>query len=250
MKMTELDGLYALWYREFKVFLREKSRIVSSLFTPLLWIVVFGGGLGSSVSLGGTNYQVFIFPGILTMTILFSSIFFGLYIVWDKKIDFFKEVLVAPLSRLTIFAGKTLGGCTDALIQGSLMLAFGVILGISYSVQMVVQAIIFMLVLAAAVVSIGLIIGSFMESPEGFNLIISFLVFPLFFLSGALFPIDNLPSWLRVFTTLNPVTYAVDGMRGVMLGMSTFPVMMDFGVLLGFAVVMIVIGSIAFSRMK
>jgi len=250
LKMTELDGLYALWYREFKVFLREKSRIVSSLFTPLLWIVVFGGGLGSSVSLGGTNYQVFIFPGILTMTILFSSIFFGLYIVWDKKIDFFKEVLVAPLSRLTIFAGKTLGGCTDALIQGSLMLAFGVILGISYSVQMVVQAIIFMLVLAAAVVSIGLIIGSFMESPEGFNLIISFLVFPLFFLSGALFPIDNLPSWLRVFTTLNPVTYAVDGMRGVMLGMSTFPVMMDFGVLLGFAVVMIVIGSIAFSRMK
>jgi ABC-2 type transport system permease protein len=248
--MTELDGLYALWYREFKVFLREKSRIVSSLFTPLLWIVVFGGGLGSSVSLGGTNYQVFIFPGILTMTILFSSIFFGLYIVWDKKIDFFKEVLVAPLSRLTIFAGKTLGGCTDALIQGSLMLAFGVILGISYSVQMVVQTMIFMLVLAAAVVSIGLIIGSFMESPEGFNLIVSFLVFPLFFLSGALFPIDNLPSWLRAFTTLNPVTYAVDGMRGVMLGMSTFPVIMDFGVLLGFAVVMIVIGSIAFSRMK
>jgi ABC-2 type transport system permease protein len=250
LRMTEFDGLYALWYREFKVFLREKSRIVSSLFTPLLWIVVFGGGLGSSVSLGGTNYQVFIFPGILTMTILFSSIFFGLYIVWDKKIDFFKEVLVAPLSRLTIFAGKTLGGCTDALIQGSLMLAFGVILGISYSVQMVVQTIIFMLVLAAAVVSIGLIIGSFMESPEGFNLIVSFLVFPLFFLSGALFPIDNLPSWLRAFTTLNPVTYAVDGMRGVMLGMSTFPVIMDFGVLLGFAVVMIVIGSIAFSRMK
>jgi ABC-2 type transport system permease protein len=250
LKMTELDGLYALWYREFKVFLREKSRIISSLFTPLLWIVVFGGGLGSSVSLGGTNYQVFIFPGILTMTILFSSIFFGLYIVWDKKIDFFKEVLVAPLSRLTIFAGKTIGGCTDALIQGSLMLAFGVILGISYSVQMVVQTIIFMLVLAAAVVSIGLIIGSFMESPEGFNLIVSFLVFPLFFLSGALFPIDNLPSWLRAFTTLNPVTYAVDGMRGVMLGMSTFPVMMDFGVLLGFAVVMIGIGSIAFSRMK
>jgi ABC-2 type transport system permease protein len=250
LKMTELDGLYALWYREFKVFLREKSRIVSSLFTPLLWIVVFGGGLGSSVSLKGTNYQVFIFPGILTMTILFSSIFFGLYIVWDKKIDFLKEVLVAPLSRLTIFAGKTLGGCTDALIQGSLMLAFGVILGISYSVQMVVQTIIFMLVLAAAVVSIGLIIGSFMESPEGFNLIVSFLVFPLFFLSGALFPIDNLPYWLRAFTTLNPVTYAVDGMRGVMLGMSTFPVIMDFGVLLGFAVVMIGIGSIAFSRMK
>jgi ABC-2 type transport system permease protein len=248
--MTELDGLYALWYREFKVFLREKSRIVSSLFTPLLWIVVFGGGLGSSVSLAGTNYQAFIFPGILAMTVLFSSMFFGLYIVWDKRIDFFKEVLVAPLSRLTIFAGKTLGGCTDALIQGGLMLAFGVILGISYNVQMVVLSMIFMLVLASAVVSIGLVIGSFMESPEGFNLIISFLIFPLFFLSGALFPLDNLPSWLHVFTTLNPVTYAVDGMRGVILGISTYPVMVDLGVLLGFAAAMIVIGSIAFSKMK
>jgi ABC-2 type transport system permease protein len=223
---------------------------VSSLFTPLLWIVVFGGGLGSSVSLGGTNYQAFIFPGILTMTVLFSSIFFGLYIVWDKRIDFFKEVLVAPLSRLTIFAGKTLGGCTDALIQGGLMLAFGVILGVSYTVQMVVLSMIFMLVLASALVSIGLVIGSFMESPEGFNLIVSFLIFPLFFLSGALFPIDNLPSWLHVFTTLNPVTYAVDGLRGVILGISTFPVMIDLGVVAGFAAVMIGIGSIAFSRMK
>jgi ABC-2 type transport system permease protein len=170
--------------------------------------------------------------------------------VWDKRIDFFKEVLVAPLSRLTIFAGKTLGGCTDALIQGGLMLAFGVILGISYNVQMVVLSMIFMLVLASAVVSIGLVIGSFMESPEGFNLITSFLIFPLFFLSGALFPLDNLPSWLHVFTTLNPVTYAVDGMRGVILGISTYPIMMDLGVLLGFAAAMIVIGSIAFSKMK
>jgi len=200
--------------------------------------------------LGGTNYQVFIFPGILTMTILFSSIFFGLYIVWDKKIDFFKEVLVAPLSRLTIFAGKMLGGCTDALIQGALMLAFGVVLGLSYTLLTVAFAMIFMLVLASATVSIGLVIGSRMESPEGFNLIVSFLVFPLFFLSGALFPISNLPSWLSIFTVLNPVTYAVDGMRGVMLGMSTFPVLLDFGVLLAFATGMMVIGSIAFSRMK
>ncbi len=248
--MTTLEGLYALWYREIKVFLREKSRVISSLFTPLLWIVVFGGGLGSSVSLGGTNYQVFIFPGILSMTVLFTSIFFGLYIVWDKRIDFFKEVLVAPLSRLTIFAGKMLGGCTDALIQGSLMLAFGVLLGVSYTVQSVVAAIVFMLVLASAVVSIGLVIGSRMESPEGFNLIVSFVVFPLFFLSGALFPIDNLPSWLHAFTVLNPVTYAVDGMRGAMLGTSAFPVIVDFVVLLAFAIAMIVVGSIAFSRMK
>jgi len=248
--MTELEGLYALWYRELKVFLREKSRIVSSLFTPLLWIVVLGTGLGSSVSLNGTNYQVFIFPGVLAMTVLFSSIFFGLYIVWDKRIDFFKEVLVAPLSRLTIFAGKMLGGCTDALIQGALMLAFGVFLGVSFTAEKVAMTMIFMLTLASATVSVGLVIGSRMESPEGFNLIISFLVFPLFFLSGALFPINNLPAWLGTFTVLNPITYAVDGMRAVMLGTSAFPVIMDFGVLLGFSIVMIVIGSIAFSRMS
>ncbi len=200
--------------------------------------------------MSGTNYQVFIFPGILTMTILFSSIFFGLYIVWDKKIDFFKEVLVAPLSRLTIFAGKMLGGCTDALVQGTLVLAFGVVLGLTYTLQSVALAMIFMLVLASATVSIGLVIGSRMESPEGFNLIVSFLVFPLFFLSGALFPIGNLPSWLSIFTMLNPVTYAVDGMRGVMLGISTFPVLLDLGVLVAFAAGMMMIGSIAFSRMK
>jgi ABC-2 type transport system permease protein len=248
--MTELDGLYALWYREFKVFLREKSRIISSLFTPILWIVVFGGGLGSSVSLEGTDYQAFIFPGILTMTVLFSSMFFGLYIVWDKRIDFFKEVLVAPLSRLTIFAGKALGGCTDALIQGGLMLTFGVVLGVRYSVHMVAFSLVFMLVLASAIVSIGLIIGSLLESFEGFNLITSFLIFPLFFLSGALFPIDNLPPWLHAFTIVNPVTYAVDGMRGVILGISIFPVMLDLAILLGFAAVMLIIGSIAFSKMK
>ena len=146
--MGELEGFYALWYREMKVFSREKSRIVSSLITPLLWIVVFGGGLGSAVSLGGVNYQVFIFPGILAMSILFSSVFFGLYIVWDRKIDFFKEVLVAPLSRTTIFAGKMVGGSIDALLQGCAMLVFGLVLGINYTILSVLFSFVFMFVLA------------------------------------------------------------------------------------------------------
>src|SRR4030067_860783 len=160
--MGELEGFYALWYREMKVFTREKSRIVSSLVTPLLWLVVFGGGLGSAVSLGGVNYQIFIFPGILAMTILFSSVFFGLYIVWDKKIDFFKEVLVAPLSRVTIFTGKMLGGCTDASIQGVLMLPLGLFFGVSYSIYSVTLSLLIMFILAAGMVSIGLTIGYLM----------------------------------------------------------------------------------------
>jgi len=248
--MGELEGFYALWYREIKVFTREKSRIVSSLFTPLLWIIVFGGGLGSAVSLGGVNYQVFIFPGILTMTILFSSVFFGLYIVWDKKIDFFKEVLVAPLSRTTIFAGKMVGGSIDALLQGCAMLLFGVLLGINYTIIELGIAFLFMFVLASSLVSLGLIIGSNMESVEGFQLIVSFLVFPMFFFSGALFPIKNLPTYLLVFTALDPMTYAVDGLRGTLLGTSQLPVAFNFLILACFAAVMVGIGTWTFRRLK
>jgi len=248
--MGELEGFYALWYREMKVFTRERSRVVSSLVTPLLWLVVFGGGLGSAVSLGGVNYQVFIFPGILAMTILFSSVFFGLYIVWDKKIDFFKEVLVAPLSRTTIFAGKMVGGSIDALLQGGAMLILGYFLGVSYNLVALVLSFVFMFVLASALVSLGLIIGSNMESVEGFQLIISFLVFPMFFFSGALFPIDNLPPYLLIFTVIDPVTYAVDGLRGLMLGSSQLPIALNLMVLAGFAGVMIAIGTWTFRRLK
>lgn len=248
--MGELEGFYALWYREIKVFTREKSRIVSSLFTPLLWIVVFGGGLGSAVSLAGVNYQVFIFPGIIAMTILFSSVFFGLYIVWDKKIDFFKEVLVAPLSRTTIFAGKMVGGTIDSLLQGCAMLVLGLALGINYTILKVLLSFVFMFVLASALVSLGLIIGSNMESVEGFQLIISFLVFPMFFFSGALFPLKNLPPYLLILTMLDPVTYAVDGLRGLLLGSSQLPIALNLFVLAAFAVVMIGIGTWSFKRLK
>jgi ABC-2 type transport system permease protein len=248
--MGELEGFYALWYRELKVFTREKSRVVSSLFTPLLWITVFGGGLGSAVSLGGVNYQVFIFPGILTMTILFSSVFFGLYIVWDKKIDFFKEVLVAPLSRTTIFAGKMVGGSVDSLLQGGAMLMLGFVFGIKYSVLSLALSFTFMFVLASALVSVGLIIGGNMESVEGFQLITSFLIFPMFFFSGALFPINNLPSYLMLITVLDPVTYAVDGLRGLMLGSSQLPIALNFAILVAFAAVMIGIGTWTFKRLK
>src|SRR3989338_4863925 len=123
--MSETSGIYALWYREFKVFLREKSRVVSSIINPILWLLIIGGGLGASVDIEGINYQTFIYPGVLAQTILFSSIFFGVYIVWDRKIDFLKEVLVAPISRTSIFIGKILGGATDTFIQSFILLIIG-----------------------------------------------------------------------------------------------------------------------------
>jgi ABC-2 type transport system permease protein len=255
--MSELKGIYALWYRETKVFLRERSRIISSVVNPLLWLLIIGGGLGSAVSFSGINYQTFIYPGILIQTALFSSVFFGVYIVWDKKIDFMKEVLVAPMRRTSIFVGKILGGSTDTLLQvlilfviGFLFMIAGIMPGLHLTPFSVLVSLAFLLVTTVGLVSIGLILGSQMESPEGFQLIISFLVFPLFFLSGALFPITNLPDWLAPFIFVNPVTYAVDGIRGVLLGISRFDLLFDFALVCLFALIMIFIGTYAFKKMK
>jgi ABC-2 type transport system permease protein len=255
--MSELKGIYALWYRETKVFLRERSRIISSIINPLLWLLIIGGGLGSAVSFSGVNYQTFIYPGILIQTALFSSVFFGVYIVWDKKVDFMKEVLVAPMRRTSLFVGKILGGSTDTLLQililfiiGILFTVTGIMPGLQFNVFSILVSLTFLLIATVGLVSIGLILGSQMESPEGFQLIISFLVFPLFFLSGALFPITNLPTWLAPFIYVNPVTYAVDGIRGVLLGISRFSLFMDFAVVCFFAVIMILIGTYAFKKMK
>jgi len=255
--MSELKGIYALWYRETKVFLRERSRVISSIINPLLWLLIIGGGLGAAVSFGGVNYQTFIYPGVLIQTALFSSIFFGVYIVWDKKIDFMKEVLVAPMRRTSIFVGKIFGGSTDTLLQililfviGYAFMVGGIMPGLHLTVLSVLVSLAFLLVVTVGLVSIGLIIGSQMESPEGFQLIISFLIFPMFFLSGALFPITNLPPWLAPFILFNPVTYAVDGIRGVMMNISKFSVLYDFGIVCLFALVMVLIGTYAFKKMK
>ena len=247
--MSELLGLYALWYREFKVFTREKSRIVSSIVNPLIWLVAFGGGLGSVISFGGTNYQTYIFPGVLMLTVLFTSIFFGLYIVWDKKIDFFKEVLVAPLSRTTLFVGKMLGGCTDALIEALIILALGPIIGVTYTAYSLGIVVLFTLLVAAGTTSLGLAIGSQMSSFQGFGLVQSFVVWPLFFLSGALYPLDNLPMWLQTIVYVNPLSYIVDGMRGAMLGIGHFPLFVDLGVAVLFVTVLVSVGTLAFRRM-
>ncbi len=255
--MSEWKGIYALWYRESKVFLRERSRVISSIVNPILWLLIIGGGLGSLVSFGGINYQAFIYPGILIQTALFSAIFFGVYIVWDKKIDFMKEVLVAPMKRTSLFFGKILGGSTDTLIQIFILFGIGfafIICGImpelQFNILSVAISIAFLIVTTIGLVSIGLIIGSQMESPEGFQLIVSFLIFPMFFLSGALFPITNLPSYLVPFVFVNPITYAVDGIRGVMIGLSKFNILFDFVIVSIFSILMILIGTYAFKKMK
>ena len=244
-----LKGIYALWYRDFKVFLREKSRVISSVCLPLFWYFIFGGGVGSISSVGG-NYQHFIFPGFLAMTIIFTSLFNGAYIVWDKKVDFLKEVLIAPPTRTTIFIGKMIGGMTDALLQAYILLFIGLFLHIPFTIKSVVLSMMILFILAAGLVSMGLIIGSFMESPEGYGFIASFIIYPLFLLSGALYPLDKLPKWMNILTHIDPATYAVDGLRNVILGVSSMPLYSDILAVLGFDIILILVGTWAFNRMK
>ncbi len=248
-----VEKVYALWLREFKVFSREKSRLVASTFTPLLWLFVIGTGFGSAASssfLHGVDYEKFIFPGIVNMSIIFSSVFFGSYIIWDRKFDFLKSVMVAPVSRGTVFTGKTLGGMTNSLIQSAILLAVGVAIGIPFNAFSLAQSVVVILLLSFLLTSLGLTLGSYIGSLEGFQMIVSFVVFPLFFLSGALFPLDKLPTWLSILTTLDPVTYSVDALRNAMLGVGSRSFDLDMGILVGYATALGILGTYSFRRMK
>lgn len=252
-----LGKLYAIWLREFKVFLREKSRLIAATFTPLLWLFVIGEGIGSTTfnmsftAESQIGYQQFIFPGIICMSVIFSSVFFGSYIIWDRKFDFLKSVMAAPVSRSTIFIGKTFGGMTTSLIQAAILLVVGLAVGIHYTPLSVILIIIIIMLLSFTLTSLGLTLGSHMESLEGFQLIISFVVFPLYFLSGALFPLGDLPTWLTVLTTINPVTYGVDALREVMLGVTAKNIFaFNISILLISAIALGIIGMLSFSRMK
>jgi ABC-2 type transport system permease protein len=248
----EFEGLYAIWLREFKVFQRERSRVISAISQPIIWLFLLGYGLGASVDEGaisGLGYQEFLFPGIVSMSIMFGTVFYGLYIVWDRKVDVLKEILVAPVSRVTVFFGKVLGGATDAMIQSTILLAVGIFL-VGISVPSVLAAMGIGVLLAVGMVSIGLTLGAFFESFEGFQVVVTFLIFPLFFLSGALFPVEGLDPAFAVAVHLDPVTYAVDAMRGLLVGVQYFPLWLDIAVLVVFDVAMIGLGTWAFRRMK
>ncbi len=198
----------------------------------------------------GVDYQQFIFPGIVAMSIIFSSVFFGSYIIWDRKFDFLKSVMVAPVSRGSVFVGKTLGGMTTSLIQAAILLAIGAAIGIPFTPLSLVQVVAVILLMSFGLTSLGLALGSYMYSLEGFQMIVSFVVFPLFFLSGALFPLDGLPGWLQVLTAADPATYGVDAMRHSMLGVGSNPIEFDLAILAGYTAALGAFGIYSFNRMK
>lgn len=248
--MNEIEGIYAIWLREAKIYMREKERVISSIVSPLLWIFAFGAGVGSTVeNIQGYNYQVFIYPGVVVMTVLFASLFYGVYIIWDRKLDFLKEVLVAPISRASVFAGKLLGGATDAMLQVVFLLIIGIFISIPLTPPVMIYAFLMLLLISIAMVSIGLVIGANLKSPEGFTLVINFVMWPMFFFSGALFPVGNLTGWLATATYINPLTYGVDAVRGIILGIHQFSIFFDAAVMLIFALIAMGAGILSFRRM-
>jgi len=253
-----IDGIaiYVLWLREMTRFVRAKSRVIGTLGMPLFFMAFLGAGF-SRAQLpnlpAGVNYIQFLVPGIVGMTLLFSSTFSGISVLWDREFGFLKEIMVAPVGRVSIVLGRIAGGATTSLVQGAAILLLSVPLGFMIRGPLgvilgVLLAILFMLLISVVFIGLGLVFASNMKDIHGFNMITNFIVFPLFLLSGALFPVENLPAQVRVFAWADPLTYGVDGLRGALLGLSTFPLALDLAVLALFSLLMVALGAFFFER--
>lgn len=245
-------AIYVLWLRELKRFSRAKSRILGALGMPLFFLAFLGLGF-KRMSLPGLSsdisYVWFLVPGIIGMSLLFSSTFGGLSVLWDREFGFLKEIMVAPVSRVSIVLGRIAGGVTTALIQGLLILAISLLLGFKVrSALWLLVALGFMVLISVTFLGLGLIFASRMRDMQGFPIVMNFVIFPLFFLSGALYPLENFPRFLQYMASLNPLTYGVDGLRASLLGVSTYPLIINFLILVVFALGMIVLGAYFFEK--
>jgi ABC-2 type transport system permease protein len=259
--VRNLRGAYTIWYRDLLRFLRDRPRIVASLAQPLLFLFVFGTGLAQSMSPatgGALDFRQFMFPGILCMTVLFTAIFSAISIVWDREFGFLKEVLVAPVSRTAVALGKVAGGATISMLQGLVILVLAPVIGIRLSPGTVIEIIGLMLLLASVATAFGLVIAARQRTLEGFQMIMNFLLMPLFFLSGAFFPLRGVPTWMAWLAVVDPVTYGVDSMRGtalrhsvppdVLATVTLYPVATDVAVMGALAVLFIVPAVWLFGR--
>lgn len=251
MKSNNLQIIYVMWLREMKRFFRAKSRVVSNLALPFFFLFTMSFGFRSVQvpdTFGGTDFVTFLVPGIIGMTMLFNSMFVGLSVLWDREFGFLKEMMVAPISRSVIVLGRVSGGVTTNLIQGILILIISFFIGFKIINPLgLILALFFMILVSIGFIGVGIIITSKMEDPQGFSLIMHFFTFPSFLLSGALFPINNFPNWLKPLSLINPLTYGVDGLRASLIGFSQFSLFLDFGILLLFDLVIIALASYLFS---
>jgi len=242
-----LDAIYILWLREIKRFIRSKSRIIGSLAFPTFILIIIGTGLNSVFTMGKLSYIEFIAPGMIGMVLLFSSISFGIMVIWDRQFGFLKEMLVAPISRTSIVVGKALGGVTTSMFQALLFLIVCFAIGIKIpSPLMLLLLFVVMILIAVGFVLVGIAFSSRMKDFHGFSLIMNFVVMPIFFLSGAFFPLDKLPEWLKWFVYIDPLTYGVDALRFCMVNTSSFPIWINLLALIVFGLAATIIGTLLF----
>ncbi|HEX6774032.1 MAG TPA: ABC transporter permease [Acidobacteriaceae bacterium] len=247
-----MGAIYILWLRELKRYVRSRVQIVVSLGQPCLYLLALGFGLGPVFKQAGHgSYLQFMAPGVVGMTVLFSSVFSGLAMLWDRQFGFLKETLVAPVSRLQIMVGRTLGGATVAMIQGTLILVVCLIAGFRPHQWLAIPlAFLFVMMIAFVFAALGMAIGSVIKDMQGMQLVMNFLVLPIFFLSGALFPLANLGRVMNVITKLDPLTYGVDGLRGVLINNWYFTLTIDVALLVAIGALFLSAGAYLFSRIE
>ena len=248
-RTIDLSALGMIWKRDLIRLGRDRATITGSLARPILWLLILGVGMGSTISqVGGVSYVEYLFPGIVALNLLFASFLSAISIIWDREFGFLKEMLVAPISRVSIAVGKTASGATVATLQGGIVLCFVPFVGASVSLQQVLLSVPLMLLISFGMTSLGLSIASRMSSFEGFGTIANFVIMPMFFISGAVFPLDQAPPWLKILSRANPMTYAVDLLRGVFLGLNHRPLWIDLAILLGFSLCALWLAVRAFCR--
>jgi ABC-2 type transport system permease protein len=247
-----MDIIYTIWLRNMKRYIRSKSRIIGSVSMPLFLLIFLGFGLNAVVQLpGGQNYIMFLMPGMIAMSVLFTSVFSGIQIIWDKQFGFLKETLVAPVSRLEIMLGQTFGGATTAFIQGVIILVLSLFIGLTIdNPARFLIAFVFMALIGISFTAFGIAIASRMDDMTGFQLIMNFVIFPVFALSGAFFPISSLPPWMGAVTMLDPLTYGLEGIRYGLTGTSQINPGICLAVLLGFTVATTLIGAYLFRKIR
>jgi len=247
-----MNAIYILWLREVKKYGRSRVQIIASLGQPLLYLLVLGFGLGPVYQkAGGGSYLQFMAPGIVGMAVLFTSVFSGIALLWDRQFGFLKETLVAPVPRMYVMIGRTLGGATVAMLQGTLIVVVCLIAGFRpVSLIGIPLGFAFMALIAIVFAALGTSIGSSLQDMQGFQLIMNFLVLPIFFLSGALFPLNNLPRVLSLVTKLDPLSYGVDGLRAALIGASHFGAIVDAVVLAVVAAGLLGLGAWRFSKIE
>ncbi len=248
----ELKVIYALWLREIKVFLRSKSRIIGSLFMPLLFLIGFAGGFRGTRIQGipsEINYIQFLVPGIIAFGLMMRSTMGGISVLWDKEFGFLKEIMVAPVKRTSIVLGRIAGSSTVSVLQGLMIALISVIIGFKLpSILNLIISLIVMILISIVFTSIGLIIASLMKDFQGFNLIMNIILMPLFFLSGAMYPISNLPRMVQGISYVNPLTFGVNALRYLLVGFAPINFILSFIILLAFSFILTISAAILFNK--